>query len=101
MKQERNYFLDLDREAREVLAEDPSIHTIVFGHTHLPMHHIYRSGKQYLNTGTWTKMVYLDWRFIGEPFRKTFALIKIKDGIIKAELNQWSGLKTPYHSHLG
>jgi UDP-2,3-diacylglucosamine pyrophosphatase LpxH len=101
LSQERNLFLDLDREARQTLAEDPSIHTIVFGHTHLPMHRVYAKGRQYLNTGTWTRMVYLDWRFIGDPFRRTFALIRIQDGEIRAELNEWNGLKSPYQGYWG
>ncbi len=101
LSQERNLFLDLDREARQTLAEDPTMHTIVFGHTHLPMHRVYKNGRQYLNTGTWTRMVYLDWRFIGDPFRRTFALIRLKDGVVRAELNEWNGLKTPYQSYWG
>ena len=94
--QERSFFLDLEREAREVLELDPSLHTVIMGHTHLPMHRVYENGRQYLNSGTWTKMIYLDWRFIGEPFRKTFILVHIKNGEIKAELNQWMGVKNPY-----
>jgi len=96
LSQERSFFLDLENEARALLKEDPSLHTVVMGHTHLPMHRVYESGRQYLNSGTWTKMVYLDWRFIGEPFRKTFILVHIKDGEIKAELNQWMGVNNPY-----
>ncbi len=46
-------------------------------------------------------MVYLDWRFIGEPFRKTFVLIHIKNGEVKAELNQWMRVKNPYQADLG
>ena len=101
LSQERNFFLDLDSEAREVLAADPSLNTIIFGHTHLPMHRVYADGKQYLNSGTWTRMVYLDWRFIGEPFRKTFVLVHMKDGVVKAELNQWAGMKNPYQAYIG
>ncbi len=101
LSQEGSFFLDLENEARQTLEADPTIHTIVFGHTHLPMHRVYANGRQYLNSGTWTRMVYLDWRFIGEPFRKTFILIHLKNGEIKAELNQWSGQKAPYAPYLG
>jgi predicted phosphodiesterase len=76
------------------------MHTVIFGHTHLPMHRVYADGRQYLNSGTWTKMVYLDWRFLGEPFRKTFILVQLKDGEVKAELNQWMGMKKPYQAFL-
>jgi UDP-2,3-diacylglucosamine pyrophosphatase LpxH len=101
ISQEGSFFQDLEREARLVLNESPEIHTVVFGHTHLPMHRVYESGRQYLNSGTWTKMVYLDWRSLGEPVRKTFVLIHLKNGEIKAELNQWVGQKMPFHAYLG
>lgn len=100
LSQERNLFLDLDIQARGALQDDPTLHTIVMGHTHLPMHRVYEGGRQYLNSGTWTKMIYLDWRFIGEPFRKTFILVQIKNGEIKAELNQWMGIKNPYSAFI-
>jgi UDP-2,3-diacylglucosamine pyrophosphatase LpxH len=96
LSQERSFFLDLEQDAKGMLEADPTLHTLIMGHTHLPMHRVYANGKQYLNSGTWTKMIYLDWRFIGEPFRKTFILVHLKNGEIKAELNQWMGIKNPY-----
>ncbi len=101
LSQEKTLFLDLDQEARETLDADPSLNTIIMGHTHLPMHRMYSNGKQYLNSGTWTRMIYLDWRFIGEPFRKTFVLVSLKNGEVKAELNQWAGNKMPYQVYIG
>ncbi len=97
--QERSFFIDLEEGARAMLAADPELHTVIMGHTHLPMHRVYANGRQYLNSGTWTKMIYLDWRFIGEPFRKTFILVSIRNGEIKAELNQWMGIKNPYSAY--
>ena len=101
LSQEGSFFLDLEAEARQTLEADPTMHTLILGHTHLPMHRVYANGRQYLNSGTWTRMVYLDWRFIGEPFRKTFILVHIKNGEIKAELNQWMGAKNPFQTYLG
>ncbi|NDF14138.1 hypothetical protein EB061_02305 [bacterium] len=63
------------------------------------MHRVYENGRQYLNSGTWTKMVYLDWRNFGEPMHRTFILVEIRNGEIKAELNQWRGVRTPYQAH--
>jgi predicted phosphodiesterase len=100
LTQEGSFFLDLENQAQQTLEEDPSIHTIIMGHTHLPMHRVYDNGRQYLNSGTWTKMVYLDWRFIGEPFRKTFIHVHLRDGVIKAELNQWTGARNPFSAYL-
>jgi UDP-2,3-diacylglucosamine pyrophosphatase LpxH len=97
--QERSYFLDLEEQARGILGGDSSVHTVVMGHTHLPMHRVYPGGRQYLNSGTWTKMVYLDWKHIGEPVHRTFVLVRVRNGEIKAELNQWLGIRTPYQAH--
>jgi len=99
LSQERSLFLDLEDQARDLLRDDPELHTVVMGHTHLPMHRVYEQGRQYLNCGTWTKMVYLDWRYIGEPFHPTFVLVRIQDGKIQAELNQWTGIRNPYRAH--
>ena len=101
ISQEGSFFLDLEKEAKDVLRESPDVHTVIFGHTHLPMHRVYESGRQYLNSGTWTKMVYLDWRSIGEPVRKTFILVELGNGEIKAELNQWLGQKMPFQPFVG
>ena len=101
ISQEGLVFQDLEGAARSILHHSPDVHTIVFGHTHLPMHRVYENGRQYLNSGTWTKMIYLDWRFMGEPVRKTFILIHLKNGEVKAELNQWVGQKMPFQAYLG
>lgn len=101
LSQERTFFQDLEKEAQEILATSPDTKTLVFGHTHMPMHRVYPNGRQYLNSGTWTRMVYLDWRFIGDPVRKTFVLIHLKNNEIKAELNQWVGQKMPFQVYLG
>ena len=41
------------------------VKTVIFGHTHKPMNRIWPDGKQYINTGTWTKMINLDFRNLG------------------------------------
>ena len=96
--QERSYFLDLEDQARWILDQDSKTHTVIMGHTHLPMHRVYSNGRQYLNSGTWTKMVYLDWKYLGEPLHRTFVLVSIRNGEIQAELNQWSGVRMPYQA---
>jgi UDP-2,3-diacylglucosamine pyrophosphatase LpxH len=98
IKQESTAFQDLEAPARALLNEKPALRTIVFGHTHRPMNRIYPDGKQYLNTGTWTKMVNLDWRGLGQEFRLTFALIKMSESGAKSdcELHHWVGQVGPY-----
>ncbi len=96
--QDRSYFLDLEDQAFEMLVRNPRLHTVVMGHTHLPMHRVYANGRQYLNSGTWTKMVHLDWKYLGEPMHRTFVLVTIRNGEVKAELNQWAGVRMPYQA---
>ena len=96
LKQETRLLLDLEREAREILDGREDLKTIVFGHTHRPMNKVYPDGKQYINTGTWTKMIQLDWRGLGQQIRRTFALIHLKDGTARCELRQWVGEHSPH-----
>jgi UDP-2,3-diacylglucosamine pyrophosphatase LpxH len=97
LKQETNFFLDLEAQARSVLDHDPELRTIIFGHTHKPMNKAYPDGKQYINTGTWTKMINLDLRNFGQPpFCLTFALVSIRDGHAKCELRNWVGEYSPH-----
>jgi len=60
------------------------------------MNKVYPDGKQYINTGTWTKMINMDWRSIGTHSRRTFALIHIKDGESRCDLRQWVGEHSPH-----
>ncbi len=96
LRQETRFFLDLEAEARKLLDESPELKTVIFGHTHRPMFKVYPDGKQYINTGTWTKMINLDWRGLGQQFRRTFALVQIEDGVAQCELRQWMGEYRPH-----
>jgi UDP-2,3-diacylglucosamine pyrophosphatase LpxH len=96
LKQETDFLLDLERQARKLLDQERDVRTIIFGHTHKPMNKVYPDGKQYLNTGTWTKMINLDWRSIGQQFCLTFAFIRIKDGKAQCELRHWVGEHSPH-----
>lgn len=91
-----NFLLDLERQARDLLNADAGIKTVIFGHTHKPMDKVYPDGKQYINTGTWTKMINLDWRHLGQQYSLTFALIVIEDGKSRSELRHWVGEQSPH-----
>ncbi len=101
LKEETKLFLDLEAEARHELRQRPALQTIVFGHTHRPMDKLYPDGKQYINTGTWTRMLNLDWRGIGQTFIRTFAHIEIEDAKVRCELRQWDGEHKPHFQVLG
>ena len=101
LSQETDFLLDLERQARRLLDQEAEVKTVIFGHTHKPMNKLYPDGKQYINTGTWTKMINLDWRSIGQQFCLTFAHIRIKDGQSKCELRQWVGEAGPHKTFQG
>jgi UDP-2,3-diacylglucosamine pyrophosphatase LpxH len=97
LRQETNVFVDLETYARRILDQDPEVKTVIFGHTHKPIDRAYPDGKQYINTGTWTKMINLDFRSLGQQqFCLTFALIRIRDGKAQSELRHWVGEYSPH-----
>lgn len=107
LRQERDFLLDLEDEARTYLDENPEIKTVIFGHTHKPLNKIYPDGRQYINTGTWTKMINLDWERLGQSYALTFALIRFKPpqgeqpAEAQCELRTWVGEVGPHRSYLG
>lgn len=98
LKQETTFFLDLERQARKHLDSEPELKAVIFGHTHIPVNKVWPDGKQYINTGTWTKMINLDWRSLGQTqFCKTFALVRIQDGVLtECDLRHWVGEHSPH-----
>jgi len=98
IKRESKLFQDLEEEAKEVLDEKENLQIIIFGHTHYPMNRAYPNGKQYINTGTWTKMINVEWEGIGQQFCKTFALVHIRDGKAECDLQHWVGEHGPHKS---
>ena len=98
LKQETKFWVDLEAEARVLLDQDPELQTVIFGHTHRAMDKVYPDGKQYINTGTWTQMINLDWESLGSPMRRTFALVRIQDGKSRCELRQWVGQHSPHRA---
>lgn len=97
LRQEADFLLDLEKQARRHLDQEADVKTVVFGHTHKPMNKVYPDGKQYINTGTWTKMINLDWRSLGRPqYSLTFAFVKIHEGEAQCDLRQWVGEHSPH-----
>ena len=97
MRQEITPFFGLEGNAHEILEKNPQVHTIIFGHTHGPMQRIFRDGRTYINTGTWTKMINLDFPNLGTSMRLTFAFVQYDEGgKPKASLEEWYGHHAPH-----
>jgi UDP-2,3-diacylglucosamine pyrophosphatase LpxH len=97
MREEITPFYGLEDDARLVLDENPQLKIVIFGHTHGPMQRFYRDGKTYINTGTWTRMISLDLRHLGQQTKLTFALVEYtEDGQPMATLQEWVGMHQPH-----
>jgi UDP-2,3-diacylglucosamine pyrophosphatase LpxH len=98
MKEEITPFYGLEDDARQILDREPNVHTVIFGHTHGAMQRYYRDGKTYINTGTWTRMINLDLRHLGQNAQLTFAMIQWpEDGAPpRSTLQEWMGLHRPH-----
>ena len=99
MKQEITPFHGLEDDARGILDKNPNVSTVIIGHTHGPMQRFYRDGKTYINTGTWTRMINLDLRNLGQSTKLTFALVQYDEqGRPQASLQEWVGHHTPHRA---
>lgn len=97
MKEEITPFYGLEDDARAILDKKADVHTVIFGHTHGPMQRFYQDNKTYINTGTWTRMINLDLRNLGQSTHLTFAFIEYdENNVPRASLEEWFGLHTPY-----
>lgn len=89
---ESTVFPDLGDAAKRILGTE-SIHTVVFGHSHVYRHQIFGEGKQYLNTGTWIDVVSLDLETYARRSKLTYVRIEYDEKFEKpaAKLRHWIG----------
>jgi UDP-2,3-diacylglucosamine pyrophosphatase LpxH len=92
---ETRVFQTLEAESRQILEASPHLKTVIMGHTHRPMDVRYPDGKQYINTGTWTRMINLDWQSWGQNASRTYALVEFRGQKFDAELRVWNGDQGP------
>ena len=84
-------FPTLDRAAKEILSENASIHTVIFGHTHGAKFRQFAPGKDYVNTGTWNTLTSLEVGSLGTRTRLTYAKITLGAAEPRTELRVWFG----------
>jgi UDP-2,3-diacylglucosamine pyrophosphatase LpxH len=87
-------FPTLEREARHLLARS-GYHTVIMGHTHVPLYREYGRDKVYVNTGTWNPMTSLDMGNLGRTEQLTYAHVEWVEGRPRARLREWRGLSRP------
>jgi UDP-2,3-diacylglucosamine pyrophosphatase LpxH len=87
-------FPTLEHEARHLLARK-GYHTVIMGHTHVPLYREYARDKVYVNTGTWNAMTSLDVGSLGRSEQLTYAHVEYVDGHPRTRLREWRGLSRP------
>ncbi len=85
-----------DKIAFKILEHEESIHTVIFGHTHLLRYRQWREGKQYFNEGTWNEFTNLELDDFGKQIRLTYAYIEYPAVDLAVDLTEkkpWVRLK--------
>lgn len=91
---ELELFQDYETLTRKFFNERPEAKVLIVGHTHEPTFREYEDGTIFVNTGTWTKMVNLDFRKLQQSFALTYAKVEIpvsNDSNYVVDLNIWKG----------
>jgi UDP-2,3-diacylglucosamine pyrophosphatase LpxH len=73
---EISFYPDYDKIAFRILEENEHVHTVVFGHTHILRHRLWREGKEYFNEGSWNEVTILDLAEYGTRCRLTYGFIE-------------------------
>ncbi len=97
---EISLYPNYDRIAFKILETHDSVHTVIFGHTHMLRYRQWKEGKEYFNEGTWNETTNLDLNDYGKQIRLTYAFIEyplsdLAQGRPKVRLKQWQGTWKP------
>ncbi|MFH1131439.1 MAG: hypothetical protein V1754_08895 [Pseudomonadota bacterium] len=84
----------LDKAARKILESD-AIHTVIFGHTHVPMSRNLLPGKTYLNSGSWIPNTSLHIASLGRSLMQTYIYLEYDDDVPRGRLKVWYGQRVP------
>jgi UDP-2,3-diacylglucosamine pyrophosphatase LpxH len=84
---------DLKHKVKSLFDDHPEVHTIIMGHTHVPLVRRMGADRLYINTGCWTGTVFLDIENFGRESKLTYAVLEYKDGETRptASLREWRG----------
>lgn len=81
----------LERAAARVLRANGSLHTVIFGHTHIPMARQIEPGRRYLNSGSWIPNSNLHIAALGRSLQQTYIFIDYEQERARCRLKQWYG----------
>lgn len=82
----------LEAYAERVLTDD-AVQKLILGHSHIADYRQYANGKEYFNTGTWTRTVSLDVKSLGPIVKLTYVLLeyRLAHEPPLAKLMEWRG----------
>lgn len=78
-------------DAAERILQRKGIHTVIFGHTHIPMGRHPLPGKTYLNSGSWIPTTNLHISAMGRSLLQTYIYIEYEEKIPRCRLKLWHG----------
>jgi UDP-2,3-diacylglucosamine pyrophosphatase LpxH len=86
------------KEARKILRQNPRLHAVIFGHTHVLRYRQWGGGKEYFNTGTWNEVTSLDIADFGLQTLLTYGFIELPSVAgqrPRIRLKEWKGMWRP------
>jgi len=88
------------KEARKILRQNPRLHAVIFGHTHVLRYRQWGGGKEYFNTGTWNEVTSLDIADFGLQTLLTYGFIELppqhsSGQRARIRLKEWKGQWRP------
>ena len=99
---EAEMYPDLAHKVKHVFDQHPDVHTIILGHTHVPLVRRFEGDRQYINSGCWTNTVSLDMESFGRESKPTYAFIEYGENGDRptATLREWRGYHDIYRDIL-
>lgn len=79
IKEELILFQNYETLTRRFFKKNESAKLLITGHTHHPSYRLFQDNTTFINTGTWTRIVNLDFSYQINGHRLTFAFIELND----------------------
>lgn len=102
MMRDTEAYPDLTHKVKHLFDLHPEVHTIILGHTHIPLVRRYEGDRQYVNTGCWTRTISLEIDSFGRESRSTYAFIEYGEEGTRPNvtLREWHGYHDIYREIL-
>lgn len=85
-------FSTFEGKVQKHFKKNPHIHTVILGHTHLPLVRRFGPHRTYVNTGTWTSLISLDIARPGLNHDLIYATVELREGEPpRTKLRSWRG----------